>query len=572
MAVYVGMLRLGRLCAGSSGVLGARAALSRSWQEARLQGVRFLSSREVDRMVSLPIGGLSYVQGCTKKHLNSKTVGQCLDTTAQRVPEREALVVLHEDVRLTFGQLKEEVSVNPAYQAMELEYVLKKVGCKALVFPKQFKTQQYYNILKQICPEVDNAQPGGLKSQRLPDLTTVISVDAPLPGTLLLDEVVAAGSTRQHLDQLQYNQQFLSCHDPINIQFTSGTTGSPKGATLSHYNIVNNSNMLGERLKLHEKTPEQLRMILPSPLYHCLGSVGGTMMCLMYGATLILASPVFNGKKALEAISRERGSFLYGTPTMFVDILNQPDFSSYDISTMCGGVIAGSPAPPELIRAIINKINMKDLVVAYGTTENSPVTFAHFPEDTVEQKAESVGRIMPHTEARIMNMEAGTLAELNTPGELCIRGYCVMLGYWGEPQKTEEAVDQDKWYRTGDVATMNEQGFCKIVGRSKDMIIRGGENIYPAELEDFFHTHPKVQEVQVVGVKDDRMGEEICACIRLKDGEETTVEEIKAFCKGKISHFKIPRYIVFVTNYPLTISGKIQKFKLREQMERHLNL
>uniref|UniRef100_A0A2K5JEC4 Medium-chain acyl-CoA ligase ACSF2, mitochondrial n=1 Tax=Colobus angolensis palliatus TaxID=336983 RepID=A0A2K5JEC4_COLAP len=614
-AAYVGMLRLGRMCAGSPGVLGARAALSRSWQEARLQAVRFLSSREVDHMAPLPAGGLSYVQGCTKNHLISKTVGRCLEATAQRVPEREALVVLHENVRLTFAQLKEEVdkaasgllsiglckgdrlgmwgpnsyawvliqlataqagiilvSVNPAYQPTELEYVLKKVGCKALVFPKQFKTQQYYNILKQICPEVENAQPGALKSQRLPDLTTVISVDAPLPGTLLLDEVVAAGSTKQHLEQLQHIQQFLSCHDPINIQFTSGTTGSPKGATLSHYNIVNNSSILGERLKLHEKTPEQLRMILPSPLYHCLGSVGGTMMCLMYGATLILASPVFNGKKALEAISRERGSFLYGTPTMFVDILNQPDFSSYDISTMRGGVIAGSPAPPELIRAIINKINMKDLVVAYGTTENSPVTFSNFPEDTVEQKAESVGRIMPHTEARIMNMEAGMLAELNTPGELCIRGYCVMLGYWGEPQKTEEAVDQDKWYRTGDIATMNEQGFCKIVGRSKDMIIRGGENIYPAELEDFFHTHPKVQEVQVVGVKDDRMGEEICACIRLKDGEETTVEEIKAFCKGKISHFKIPRYIVFVTNYPLTVSGKIQKFKLREQMERHLNL
>ncbi|XP_030663812.1 medium-chain acyl-CoA ligase ACSF2, mitochondrial [Nomascus leucogenys] len=701
MAVCVGMLSLGRLCAGSPGVLGARAALSRSWQETRLQGVRFLSarggmeagkqrisvpssftasaaahSREVDRMVSLPIGGLSYVQGCTKKHLNSKTVGQCLETTAQRVPEREALVVLHEDVRLTFAQLKEEVdkaasgllsiglckgdrlgmwgpnsyawvlmqlataqagiilvSVNPAYQAMELEYVLKKVGCKALVFPKQFKTQQYYNILKQICPEVENAQPGALKSQRLPDLTTVISVDAPLPGTLLLDEVVVAGSTQQHLDQLLYNQQFLSCHDPINIQFTSGTTGSPKGATLSHYNIVNNSSMLGERLKLHEKTPEQLRMILPSPLYHCLGSVGGTMMCLMYGATLILASPVYNAKKALEAISRERGSFLYGTPTMFVDILNQPDFSSYDISTMCGGVIAGSPAPPELIRAIINKINMKDLVVsgdrgpgwAGGILEDTsslagitkeghrgPVNPAptclmaasflgplggelaaaesvrvtdvlalelgrqsslHFQGPPIlkqEDRKPQPEAIL--SQARIMNMEAGTLAELNTPGELCIRGYCVMLGYWGEPQKTEEAVDQDKWYWTGDVATMNEQGFCKIVGRSKDMIIRGGENIYPAELEDFFHTHPKVQEVQVVGVKDDRMGEEICACIRLKDGEETTVEEIKAFCKGKISHFKIPRYIVFVTNYPLTISGKIQKFKLREQMERHLNL
>uniref|UniRef100_A0A2K5Q4P0 Medium-chain acyl-CoA ligase ACSF2, mitochondrial n=3 Tax=Cebus imitator TaxID=2715852 RepID=A0A2K5Q4P0_CEBIM len=614
-AVYVGMLSLGRLCAGSPGVLGAWAALSRSWQEARLQGVRSFSSREVDRMVPLPIGGLSYTQGNIKNHLISKTVGQCLEATAQTVPEREALVVLHENIRLTFAQLKEEVdkaasgllsiglckgdrlgmwgpnsyawvlmqlatahagiilvSVNPAYQAMELEYTLKKVGCKALVFPKQFKTQQYYNILKHICPELENAQPGALKSQRLPDLTIAISVDAPLPGTLLLDEVVAAGSTQQHLDQLKYTQQFLSCHDPINIQFTSGTTGSPKGATLSHYNIVNNSSLIGERLKLHEKTPENLRMVLPCPLYHCLGSVGGTMVCLMYGATLILSSPIFNGKKALEAIIRERGSFLYGTPTMFVDILNQPDFSSYDISTVYGGMIGGSTVAPELVRAIIDKMNMKELVIVYGTTENSPVTFMNFPEDTVEQKAESVGKVMPHTEARIMNMEAGTLAELNTPGELFVRGYCVMLGYWGEPQKTEEVVSQDKWYQTGDIAMMDEQGFCKIVGRSKDMIIRGGENIYPAELEGFFHTHPKVQEVQVVGVKDDRMGEEICACIRLKNGEKTTPEEIKAFCKGKISHFKIPRYIVFVTDYPLTISGKVQKFKLREQMERHLNL
>uniref|UniRef100_A0A452UH28 Medium-chain acyl-CoA ligase ACSF2, mitochondrial n=1 Tax=Ursus maritimus TaxID=29073 RepID=A0A452UH28_URSMA len=514
-------------------------------------------SREADNTVPLPIGGLSYVQGLTKHSLIHKTVGQCLEATAQRVPDREALVVPQENIRLTFAQLKEEVSVNPAYQAMELEYALKKVGCKALVFPKQFKSQQYYNILKQICPELEKAQPGALKSQRLPDLTTLISVDHPLPGTLLLDEVVATGSKKQHLARLRYTQQFLSCHDPVNIQFTSGTTGSPKGATLSHYNIVNNSNLIGNRLRLCLKMPEELRMVLPSPLYHCLGSVGGTMVCLIHGATLILASPTFDGKKALEAISKERGSFLYGTPTMFVDILNQPDFSSYDISALRGGVIAGSPAPPELIRAIIDKLNMKELVVAYGTTENSPVTFMNFSEDTVEQKAESVGRIMSHTEAQIVNMKTGTLAELNTPGELYIRGYCVMLGYWGEPQKTEETIGQDKWYRTGDIAVMDDQGFCKIVGRSKDMIIRGGENIYPAELEDFFHTHPQVQEVQVVGVKDDRMGEEICACIRLKKGEKTTEEEIKAFCKGKISHFKIPRYVVFVTNYPLTVSGKM---------------
>ncbi|XP_059937373.1 medium-chain acyl-CoA ligase ACSF2, mitochondrial isoform X1 [Mesoplodon densirostris] len=645
MAVYVG-----RLCARSPGVLGARVGLSRVWQEVGLWGVRPLrvlaprlqapgtewklgsrlgkrtfslindrksasSSGEMDRTATLPIGGLSYVQGHTTLHLINKTVGQCLDATAQRVPDREALVVHHENIRLTFAQLKEEVdkaasgllsiglckgdrlgmwgpnsyawvlmqlataqagiilvSVNPAYQAMEVEYALKKVGCKALVFPRQFKTQHYYNILKQICPEVEKAQPGDLKSQRLPDLTTVISVDAPLPGTLLLDEVLAAGSQEQNLARLRHTQQLLSCHDPINIQFTSGTTGSPKGATLSHYNIVNNSNMIGQRLRLYQKPPDKSRVVLPNPLYHCLGSVGGTMVSLMHGVTLILSSPVFDGKKALEAISRERGSLLYGTPTMFVDILNQPDFSSYDISAMCGGMIGGSPASPELIRAIINKLNMKELVVVYGSTENSPVTFMNFTEDAVEQKAESVGRIMPHTEAQIVNTETGTLAELNTPGELCIRGYCVMLGYWGEPWKTEEATGRDTWYWTGDIAMMDAQGFCKILGRSKDMIIRGGENIYPAELENFFHTHPQVQEVQVVGVKDERMGEEICACIQLKKGEKTTAEEIKAFCKGKISHFKIPRYIVFVTDYPLTISGKVQKFKLREQMEQHLNL
>lgn len=608
------MLRLWRLCAGPRGVLGTRTVLSQGWQEARFRGVRPLSSREVDHTATLPVGGLSYVRGCTESHLIDKTVGQCLAATAQRFPNQEALVVLHEDIRLTFAQLKEEVdkaasgllsiglckgdrlgmwgpnsyawvlmqlataqagiilvSVNPAYKAMELEYALRKVGCKALVFPKQFKTQQFYNVLKQICPELEKAQPGALKCQRLPDLTTLISVDTPLPGTLLLEDVVAAGNTEQSLAQLRHTEQFLSCYDPVNIQFTSGTTGSPKGATLSHHNIVNNSNFLGKRLKLHLKTPES-RIVLPVPLYHCMGSVGGIMVSVLHGVPVILSSPVFNGKQTLEAISRERGTFMYGTPTMYVDILNQPDFSSYDISAFRAGVIAGSPVPPELIKDIINKLNAKELVIAYGTTENSPVTFTNFPDDTWEQKAHSVGKVMPHTEAKIVSMETGATAEVNTPGELCIRGYCVMLGYWNDPQKTEEVLGLDNWYRTGDTAIMDEQGVCKIVGRSKDMIIRGGENIYPAELENFLHTHPQVQEVQVVGVKDNRMGEEICACIRLKTGEEATPEEIKAFCKGKISHFKIPRYIVFVNDYPLTVSGKIQKFKLQKQMEQHLNL
>ncbi|XP_036912728.1 medium-chain acyl-CoA ligase ACSF2, mitochondrial [Sturnira hondurensis] len=615
MAVCVRMLPLWRLCAGPGGVLGARTVLSRGWREARFRGVRPLSSGEVDPTDILPIGGLSYIRGCTKPQLINKTVGQCLADTAQRFPNLEALVVLHEDIRLTFAQLKEEVdkaasgllsiglcrgdrlgmwgpnsygwvlmqlataqagiilvSVNPAYQAMELEYVLRKVGCKALVFPKQFKTQQYYNILKQICPDLEKAQPGALKCQRLPDLTTLISLDDPLPGTLLLEDVVAAGNTEQHLAQLRHTEQFLSCYDPINIQFTSGTTGNPKGVTLSHYNIVNNSKFLSKRMKLHLKIPVEPRLILPAPLYHCLGSVGGMMVSVLRGVPLILPSPSFNGKQVLEAISKERGTFLYGTPTMFVDILNQPDFSSYDISSMSAGIIGGAPAPPDLVRAIVNKLNAKDLVIAYGTTENSPVTFLQFPEDTLQQKANTVGRVMPHTEAKILDMKTGATVELNTPGELCIRGYCIMMGYWDDPQKTEEVIGLDKWYRTGDIAIMDEQGFCKIVGRSKDVIIRGGENIYPTEVENFLHTHPQVQEVQVVGVKDNRMGEEICACIRLKDGEEATPEDIKAFCKGKISHFKIPRYIVFTTEYPLTVTGKIQKVKLQKQMEQHLNL
>ncbi|XP_056672636.1 medium-chain acyl-CoA ligase ACSF2, mitochondrial isoform X2 [Monodelphis domestica] len=461
------------------------------------------------------------------------------------------------------------VSVNPAYQAQELEFVLKKVNCKAIVFPNKFKTQNYYNILKLICPELETCSPRELRSERLPDLTTVIMVDSKLPGTLHMNDVLQSGNAAQ-MDQLRDIEKSLSCYDPINIQFTSGTTGTPKAATLSHHNIVNNSIFIGRRMNLHKK---EARLVLPSPLYHCLGSVGGTMVSILYGVTFILSSPSFEGKTALEVVARERATLIYGTPTMYIDMLNQPDFSSYDLSSLQGGVIAGSLAPPELIRAIIRKMNMVDLTVAYGTTENSPVTFMQHTKDSIERKTQTVGRIMDHTEAKILDLQTGKELERNMAGELCIRGYCVMLGYWDDPQKTEEAIDEDKWYWTGDVATIDEEGFCRIVGRSKDMIIRGGENIYPAELEDFFHKHPMIQEVQVIGVKDHRLGEEICACIRLKGtAKDITPEDLKAYCKGKISHFKIPRYIVFVKDYPLTASGKIQKYKLRQRMEEHLKL
>uniref|UniRef100_A0A8C0BZ24 Medium-chain acyl-CoA ligase ACSF2, mitochondrial n=1 Tax=Buteo japonicus TaxID=224669 RepID=A0A8C0BZ24_9AVES len=537
----------------------------------------------------------SYVQGTLDVPLLTKTMGQCLDETVERFPDRNALVFCRDGVRKTFAQFKEEVdhaaagllalglkkgdrlgmwgpniyewvlmqfataqagiilvSVNPAYQALELEFVIRKVGCKALVFPTQFKTQKYYDILKQSCPELEKSSPGGIKSKR-----TEWSARSPwnLPGKLPQRAHVAHPWEGWH-----------HCVAPCVFQ---GTTGSPKGATLSHRNIVNNANLIGLRLGI---TEQDCRVGLPAPLYHCLASVGGCMVMALHGSSCIFSSPSFEGKAVLEAVSREKCSFVIGTPTMYIDMLSQPDFDSYDLSSLRGGIIAGSPVPPEIMKMIITKMHMPEIVVAYGTTENSPVTFMGFPNDSIARKTETVGCVFPHTEAKIEDPETGQSVPLNTPGELQIRGYCVMLGYWDDPAKTSEVVTAERWYKTGDIASLDEHGYCKIIGRCKDMIIRGGENIYPAELEQFLHTHPKVEEVQVVGVKDSRMGEEICACIRVRAGQDCTEEEIKAFCKGKISHFKIPRYVVFVGQYPLTVSGKIQKYKLREQMENHLQL
>ncbi|CAM4633032.1 unnamed protein product [Lepidochelys olivacea] len=589
--------------------LVAQEVLAALGKPAGLRGAQRVSALHINTNPVTPIATNSYIQGTTTIPLLTKTVGQCLEETAHRFPDREALVFCRDGVRKTFAQFIQEVdqaaagllaiglkkgdrlgmwgpnkyewvlmqfataqagiilvSVNPAYQAQELEFVIKKVGCKALVFPTQFKTQRYYEILKQTCPELEKSSPGGIKSKRLPDLSVVITLDSKLPGAFQMSEVMQAGDS-SHMKQLRDVQQTLSCNEPVNIQFTSGTTGSPKGATLSHRNIVNNANLIGLRLGVNQ---QESRTALPVPLYHCLGSVGGGMVMAVHGAPAIFSSLSFEGKAVLEAVAQEKCSLLHGTPTMFIDMLSQPEFDSYDLSSLQGGIIAGSPVPPEIMKKIMTKMNMRDIVVAYGTTENSPVTFMGFPQDNISQRTETVGCIFPHTEAKIEDPETGEIAALNSSGELQIRGYCVMLGYWEDPVKTNEVIADDRWYKTGDIAVLDKYGYCKIVGRCKDMIIRGGENIYPAELEQFLHTHPKIEEVQVIGVKDQRMGEEICACIRVKAGQECTAEEIKAFCKGKISHFKIPRYIVFMEKYPLTVSGKIQKYKLREQMEKQL--
>lgn len=563
----------------------------------------------VDTPPVVPALTTSYVHGTSSTSLLHDTVGEALQKTVERYPDREAMAFLQDGVRKTFAEFQQDVdraaagllalglkkgdrlgmwgpntyewilfqfatakagiiqvSVNPAYQQMEVEYALRKVGCKAIVCPAEFKTQKYCDMLKNICPEIESSSPGELKSARLPDLRSVIVLDSRQPGMFHFEDVMEAGES-QHVKELQDLQKKLSFDDPINIQFTSGTTGAPKGATLSHHNIVNNAYFVGKRVGYTWKAHT---VCVPVPLYHCFGSVGGGIAMAVHGITLIFPSTGYNGKANLEAMQSERCTYVYGTPTMYVDMLNQPDLAKYDLSSVEGGLMAGSPCPPELVKKLVCQLGIDEMTIGYGTTENSPVTFLGCPLDNMERKCETVGYILDHVEAKIVNPTTGQVMPLGMKGEIMIRGYCVMLEYWSEKAKTEECITKDGWYKTGDIGSLDAYGYCKIDGRIKDMIIRGGENIYPAEIEQFLHTHPKVKEAQVVGIKDSRMGEEVCACIKLVDGQECTAEEIKAYCKGQISHFKIPRHILFMTNFPLTVSGKIQKHKLREEAEKQL--
>uniref|UniRef100_A0A9J8BHU0 Medium-chain acyl-CoA ligase ACSF2, mitochondrial n=2 Tax=Cyprinus carpio TaxID=7962 RepID=A0A9J8BHU0_CYPCA len=532
----------------------------------------FFSAIHVDSPPSIPTLTTSYAHGISSHSLLSSTVDQCLKHTVERYPDREALVFMQDGMRKTFAQFYQDtaagllavglkrgdrlgmwgpniyewilmqfatakagiilVSVNPAYQLQEAEFALRKVQCNAVVCPTQFKSQKYCEMLRQLCPEMEMASPGGIKSSRLPDLHTVIVTDSQQPGAFHLKDVMQAGSS-QHLQQLQDLQKNLSCDDPINIQFTSGTTGKPKGATLTHHNIVNNAYFIGMRTGYNWR--KNVRICLPVPLYHCFGSVGGGMVMAVHGTTVVFPSSGYDGHANLVAIEKEKCTFVYGTPTMFIDMLSQPDLAKIDLSSVEGGISAGSPCPPEVIRKIINIMGIKEMLIGYGTTENSPVTFCGFPIDSVERKTETVGCICPHTEAKVVNPTTGVIVPVGAQGELLIRGYCVMLEYWKDDEKTQECITKDRWYKTGDIASLDAYGYCKIEGRIKDLIIRGGENIYPAEIEQFLHTHPKIQEAQ-------------------------------------IAHYKVPRYITFVQGYPLTVTGKIQKHKLREQAEKMLGL
>ncbi|XP_039978569.1 medium-chain acyl-CoA ligase ACSF2, mitochondrial-like isoform X2 [Xiphias gladius] len=559
------LLRSGALRLGSADGLQR----GKTWKTCSTSLRQRYRSLHVDSPPRKPSLTSSYVHGTSSHSLLPLTVGQSLDATVQRWPDREAVVFLQDGIRKTFAQFQQDVSLNPAYQVKEVEFVLKKVQCKAVVCPTHYKTQKFCEMLREVCPEIDMTPAGMIKSSRVPDLRMVIVTDSRQPGMLHVEDVMQAGESRHH-EELMDLQRKLSFDDPINIQFTSGTTGSPKGATLSHHNIVNNAYFLGLRMGYGSRP--QVRVCVPVPMYHCFGSVLGGMSMAVHGITLVFPFSAYSSHANLEAIQSERCNFIYGTPTMFTDMLSHPGLHKYDLSSLECGIMAGSPCPPEIVRKLKTDLNIKEITIGYGATENSPITFIGFPEDNEDLKINTVGCIMSHTEAKVADPTTGEVVPLGAPGELMIRGSCVMHGYWDDPEKTGEVISQDRWYRTGDTASLNSLGYCCIEGRIKDMIIRGGENIYPAEIEQFLYTHPKVQEVQVVGVKDERLGEQVCACIRLRQGQTSSREEIRAFCKGQISHYKIPHYVIFVTSYPLTASGKIKKNVLKQDMEKQLGL
>lgn len=452
------------------------------------------------------------------------------------------------------------VNINPAYQRAELEFALQKVGCKALVLAERFKSSEYLRMLRELAPEMENATPGRLNAARLPSLRAVVVMsEKPGPGAFSFDELARLGGPAQQL-RLEAVDATLGPDDAINIQFTSGTTGAPKGATLSHYNIVNNAIFVTDRIRLTEAD----RLCIPVPLYHCFGMVMGVLGCTSKGAAMVFPGEGFEAQATLDAVAAERCTALYGVPTMFSAMLEAQTAQPRDLGALRTGIMAGAPCPIQVMEDVNNRMNMSEVTICYGMTETAPVSFQSFVDDTVEQRCATVGRIHPHLEARVVGPD-GTILPVGKSGELCTRGYSVMKGYWDEPELTAEAI-RDGWMHTGDLATLDEAGFCRIVGRVKDMIIRGGENIYPREIEEFLYRHPKVAQVQVFGIPDSKLGEVVCAWVVAAPGMAPTTEELQAYCSGQIAHFKIPRHILVVPELPVTATGKPQKFVMRDKM------
>jgi fatty-acyl-CoA synthase len=550
----------------------------------------------------------SYACGEGNQQLMYSTIGNKFEEIANQFPNNDALVVCHQDIKWTYKELNEKIDelatgllalgitkgdrlgiwgpnsyewiltqlatakigvimvcLNPAYRSFELEYALNKVQCKAIISAESFKSSQYLSMLNQLVPELTRCAAGKLNSQKFPHLTTVIRMgEDETSGMFNFNAVCQLGRQKEHteLDNLRVT---LQPDDTINIQFTSGTTGQPKGATLTHCNILNNGALCANGMNFTDKD----RLCIPVPLYHCFGMVLGVLACVSRGATMVFPSEAFEPLKTLQAVAKEKCTALHGVPTMFIMELDHPEFANFDVSTLRTGIMAGATCPIELMNRLIEKMNLKEILIGYGQTETSPINHITKPDDSLENRTQTVGKTVPYVEVKVIN-EFGYVCELNKPGEICIRGYSVMRGYWGDEEKTRETIDEAGWLHSGDIATMDEYGYVKIIGRTKDMIIRGGENIYPREIEEFLYNHPKISEVQVFGIFDETMGEEVCAWIQLKKGEVSSKEEIVAFCKGQIAHFKVPLHIDFVTEYPMTITGKIQKFKMKKIKQQQL--
>jgi fatty-acyl-CoA synthase len=542
---------------------------------------------------------LSYVSGMSDKPLLGITIGDMFDRIAAQYPDNEALVSRHQGLRYTYRALRAEVdrcaralmalgvakgervgiwapncaewaitqfatakigailvNINPAYRLHEVQYALTQSGCRYLVIAPRFKTSDYTAMIQQLYPDLAAS----------PLRAVVCLGEERAPGMLSWGDLLARADdvAPAALAERQREQQF---DDPINIQYTSGTTGYPKGATLSHHNILNNGYFVAELMHFTDKD----RLVIPVPLYHCFGMVMGNLGCMTHGATMIYPSDGFDPKAVLEAVQAERATALYGVPTMFIAELNHPEFARYDLRSLRTGVMAGSPCPVEVMKSVKTLMHMHDVEICYGMTETSPVSFQTRIGAPLEKQVGTVGQVHPFVEVKIVD-EHGAVVPIGTPGELCTRGYSVMLGYWDNPQATANAIDPARWMHTGDLAVMDEEGYVNIVGRIKDMIIRGGENIYPREIEEFLYTHPKIRDVQVIGVPDAKYGEEIMAWVILREGETASEEEIREFCRGQIAHYKIPRYVRFVDAFPMTVTGKVQKFVMREQSVKDLGL
>jgi fatty-acyl-CoA synthase len=528
----------------------------------------------------------SYTHGTSTTSLLGDTIGASLDRAIAAYPSRDALVDVPSGRRWTyaeFGAAVDEVAlgllakgvrkgdrvgiwavncpewvlvqyatarigaimvnINPAYRAHELEYVLQQAGISLLVASLAHKGSDYRALVGQV-------------RAKCPRLSETVFIDDPS-----WDALVAGAASVPH-EQLAMAQADLSCDDPVNIQYTSGTTGFPKGATLSHHNILNNGYWVGRTLGY----TEQDRVCLPVPLYHCFGMVMGNLGATSHGACIVIPAPSFDPTATLKAVERERCTSLYGVPTMFIAELNLPDFATYDLSSLRTGIMAGSPCPVEVMKRVVAEMHMAEVSICYGMTETSPVSLQTRREDDLEHRTGTVGRVLPHIEVKVVDPVSGVTLPRGSAGELCTRGYSVMLGYWDEPEKTAEAVDSGRWMHTGDLAVMLDDGYVQIVGRIKDMIIRGGENIYPREIEEFLYAHPKIADVQVVGVPHERYGEEVLACVIPRDpGAPLTLEELQAFCAGQLAHYKVPSRLRIMESFPMTVSGKVRKVELREK-------